>query len=221
MFRLLNSSMKSRSSRISGFTLLEVLLAVSILAIISTVIYSSLFNSLDAMDRTRLKMDHYELIRMAFSLMEMDIQGAYSSPYTDYYGFQGKNEENDGYPADKLTFISTTHKRMMRNAPETDLCEVEYFLLIPDDDEQLPKLYRRTDPTPDKEPESGGTSWEILDNIKGFDIQYYDNLEWLEQWDVVGKYALLPQAVKITLIMVLEDGSEQEFTDWITVPLRA
>jgi len=215
-----NSFSGAETGPTSGFTLVEVLLSVTILAIISSVIYSSLFSSLDAMDSTRTKMDHYERVRLLFSMIEMDLQGAYSSPYTDYYSFRGINDDHEGKPADRIIFLSTTHKRMTRNAAETDLCEIEYALQAAPDDEKGHRLFRRSDPTPDRDMETGGTSWEIMTDIVSLDFQYYEYPDWKNEWESKGLNTALPQAVKITLVLALNDDTEQTFSDWITLPLR-
>ncbi|MBN2383797.1 prepilin-type N-terminal cleavage/methylation domain-containing protein [bacterium] len=203
----------------SGFTLLEVLLSISILAIVSSVIYVSLFSSMDVMDATRTKLDHYELVRLVFSLIEQDLQGAYTSPYTDYYVFQGTNEEHDGQPADRLYFLTTSHRRMLRDAAEGDLCEVDYSLVFSNEENVPHRLFRRTDPTPDRDPDKGGTSWEIIDRVLGFNVEFYNINEWQNVWDGRGANFTLPSAVRITLTLALEDGSTQSFSNWINLPL--
>lgn len=203
----------------SGFTLIEVLLAVVILAIVMSIIYSSLFGSIDAMDATRKKMDVYQRAQLVFTLISQDFEGAYHSDVTSWYSFTGENHERNDYPNDSVSFISTTFKRMSKDTPGTDLCEIGYYLVFPDSESETGKLFRRTDSTPDKETDKGGISWEILDEVVGFNVEYFNQTEWVDVWKTTGINMLLPKAVKITLIFRLNDGTDFKISDFVSLPL--
>jgi len=217
MLLLQNSYLSHRSGE-HGFTLIEVLLAVTILAIVSSVMYSSLFGSLDAMDTTREKMDLYEKARLVFTLMEADFQGAYRSEVTDYYIFKGVDNQNQDMDNDRVIFISTSHKRMIPDAKELELCEVEYSLLFSDRGDEPVTLMRRTDPTPDREPESGGITFVLLENIAGMNVEYFNGREWVPDWNAKGKGMNLPKVIRIELVFLDNHGEEQSFSNWISVP---
>lgn len=171
------------------------------------------------MDNVRANMDLYEQGRLTFALMETDIQGAYTSEYTDYFAFLGENLEHESAASDTLNFITTSHRRFIKNAAETDICEVGYGLVFPTIEDGPGILYRRVDPIPDREPGNGGRSWEVLSGVLAFNLDYYDGNEWNESWTSQGKNLSLPKAVRVTLTM--EDSSEQgfEMIDVINIPL--
>ena len=94
---------------------------------------------------------------------------------------------------------------------EGDFCEVSYFLEQEKDSDQL-SLWRRRDPNPDGEPLSGGNREEIARSVRGLRFEYFDGLDWYDEWGEVKGQAKaensliekpnvsgLPEAVRITL----------------------
>ena len=196
-----------RNPQSNGFTLLEVMLAMGILAVITTVIYASFSTAGRNVEQAETSRDRTDLARTLVAKMSDDIANAYYNPAmkeTIFYGKKSTTTENEPrFDGVALTTLTNWRKPDSR---ETDLWEVGYrFETGPEGDGQV--LVRREKRDLDKErtPLEGGTDMIITDRIKELRLRYYDGTTsaWKEEWDsrTTGR---LPKAVEIRL--VLEDG---------------
>jgi general secretion pathway protein J len=72
--------------RCRGFTLLELMIAISIFAVITTFAYSGLNVVLDAKQQTDEHLERLSKIQLGMHLMQMDIEQAVNRPVRDEYG---------------------------------------------------------------------------------------------------------------------------------------
>ena len=111
---------------------------------------------------------------------------------------------------DALHFTSVNHLRRYKDAQESNLMEVGYYLQncrsLLKEEERSNCLWRRSTPFLDEETDEGGSAAVLLENVQSLDLQYYDleTEEWLTRWltnedgsqSTRGKF---PEAVKITI----------------------
>ncbi|MBA7605892.1 hypothetical protein ES703_13027 [subsurface metagenome] len=176
-----------------GFTLVEILIAVTIVSLILTIIYGSYASSIDTMNYTRKKMDAFSMVRLTLSRMNDEITSSFFSEDSEDVMFAG--EEG------KIDFISSSHERIFKDSKEYDLVEIGYFT-EPDEEgasgsESL-SLWRREDGTPDDDVLEGGEKENLIEGLEGLEFKYYDGEEWRDEWDSKEGEGL-PQAVKVTL----------------------
>lgn len=69
-----------------GFTLLELLIAITVFAILSTIIYSGLKTVLDTEEQTRRHMDQLSQVQIGLHLIQQDIEQAVARPIRDEFG---------------------------------------------------------------------------------------------------------------------------------------
>ncbi len=225
-----------RGGRSRGFTLVEILLAVSLLSIMVTVMYSAFHTMGRIMRRTQQTKDTYQAARLIMARMRQDLSCAYASPTQTNFMFRGENiEEADG-AADALTFVSSGHIISGRDVPEGDFAEISYYL-----DENNPGiLVRREDLSPDDEREVGGTLSILGKNVVGLDLTYLDGTEqtarraggmetlldetleeeeaWLEEWDPEEK-TYLPRAVRINVWLQNERQEVEDFSTTVVLAM--
>ena len=166
-----------------GFSLVEILVAVMILAIICTTIWVTFSGSLDAQFETRLADERIHEIRSALDRMAQEISQAFLSKNqstdkrTQTIFLGSDSQEND-----RLDFTSFSHLRMRRNARESDQCEISYYT---ESNGDTLTLFRREDPYIDEEGESGGKKYILLENLLTFNLRYYDvqRKSWSDVWD--------------------------------------
>lgn len=193
-----------------GFTLLELLVAISILAMVSVLIYSA-FSS---MRRTKVGLervqDRYREGRIAMQRVTRELASAYLSQHlpvdpsllvvqTAFVGTRGN-------PADRVDFNSFSNLRRDRDAHESDQAEISYFGSPDPDGSGTTDLVRRLSTRPDLEPGRGGRVEVLATDIDLFELEYLDAQTglWSETWDstsVVGQPARLPYQVRITLVL--------------------
>jgi general secretion pathway protein J len=192
-----------------GLTLLEVLVSISILALIGTLIYGAL----DGMQRSRKGLarinDRYHQGRGAISRMSRELQSAFLSLHQPPVQAQVVRATSfvgtSSTPYDRVDFNSFSHRRLNRNTHESDQNEISYFA-SKDPDADKTDLARREAKTLDLEPTKGGVVAVLAEDIESFDLQYLDPItgEWQDSWDSsqpAGQLGRLPSQVWITLVL--------------------
>lgn len=207
-----------RRRLVRGLTLLEVMVSIGILALVGTLIYGAF----DGMGRARKGIDaqneRYHQGRRALERMSRELQSAFVSLHrpvsesqrTSMTAFIGKDQR----PADRIDFTSFSHRRVNRDAHESDQNELSYFASRDPDDSKKLDLVRREDETIDLEPERGGVVQVVAENIERFDVSFLDPLtgEWVESWDSTqpsGQLERLPMQVRVELVLRGDDDSDE------------
>ena len=213
-----------------GFTLLEVILAVTVLALIGTMIYGGF--SQTALNKARVEqdVDHSRIIHMALERMTRELSMAFVSTHVNpsldlrvsNTAFVGK----DNGRQDRIDFTSFSHQRLYRNARESDQNEISYFVTEHPDDPGMNVLARREQNRIDEDPRRGGKSQILVENVEEFNVEYFDPLlsEWVDTWDTVNTLAQpnrLPTQVRIRLGVKdpRRPGKTQTFGTRVVIPI--
>jgi general secretion pathway protein J len=213
-----------------GFTLLEVMLAVAVLAVVGTMVYGGF--SQTALNKARVEedVDHSRIIHMALERMVRELTMAFVSTHTNpsldlrvvETAFIGKDNGKD----DRIDFTSFSHRRLYRNARESDQNEISYFVTRHPDDRDVQVLARREQNRIDEDPRRGGKSQILVENIEEFNLEYYDPLlsDWVQTWDtedVLAQPNRLPTQIRILLSVKdpRRRGETQTFGTRVTIPL--
>ncbi|MGK3989010.1 type II secretion system protein GspJ [Sorangium sp. So ce136] len=223
------SALRTRRRRSGGLTLLEVLVSVAILALIGTLIYGAF----DGMSRSRAGIsrisDRYHQGRGAIARVSRELQEAFLSRHQPadkniavrLTAFAGQ----DSSPADRVDFTAFAHRRLLRNAHESDQCEIGYFGSRDPERDRL-DLVRREAKTIDIEPTRGGVVNVLAEDIESFNIQYLDPLtgEWVDSWDSTqpaAQFDRLPSQVWVTLVLNGGPGGEPiKFETKVPIPMQ-
>ena len=187
------------------------------LAIILTAVYAAYTSNLDAIQAARVSGQSLQTARMVFDRMSKDLQSALiglNVPDKKVRpGLIGENREIDGRPADRLDFTTLAHLFLTEGSPNTDLCEVGYFLEEDEEDGGF-ILYRRDHGIVDEGITKGGQAFELARMVTGMDILFQDiNGEEVDEWNTMeGPHKdRLPALIRITLTLMNERGDEQTF----------
>jgi general secretion pathway protein J len=213
-----------------GFTLLEVILAVTIFALVGTMIYGGF--SQTALNKARVEedVDHSRVVHMTLERMARELTMAFVSTHANpspdlravETAFIGKDNGKD----DRIDFTSFSHRRLYRNARESDQNEISYFVTEHPDDPGMQVLARREQNRIDDDPRRGGKSQILVEKVTEFNVEYFDPLlsDWVQAWDtddVLAQPNRLPTQVRIRL--AVEDprrrGQTQTFGTRVTIPL--
>lgn len=191
-----------------GFTLIEILLAVSLIAMMATLVFGSLYVTTSAMDAARAKSADEQIVRRTLSLMIDELAVSESRATGPWMGI---NDQRDGQPADSVAFLTMGQFRGADSAKDTELVRIVYTR---EGDRLLRfsrrNLYSLTDESIEKV--------ELATKVKGFNVRYYDGKSqlWLDEWDSRGK----PGAPKAILLeLTLLQGKEEPVTvrQWVSV----
>jgi len=217
-----SSYLSSRKN--SGFTLLELMLAIAISAIVILTVNFAFFQSNKNIEAVRTQREAYETIRIVMDRMIKDLTCAYvpteerqmTANEFSMYRFVGTNDDSDGVDKDTISFTTTTDIGFSK--VPGGVCEVDYYLKEMEDKKGVFSLMRREDPTPHQGITKTGNEMEIAEGVLGMNIIYIDNsnLE-VNEWDLAQRLAL-PKQVKVTLTM--EAGKEKvNFSMAASLPL--
>jgi general secretion pathway protein J len=210
-WRAARVSRRARRGSRAGLTLIEVLISVTILALVASLIYGAF----DGMSRSRAGLgrinDRYHQGRSALSRMSRELQSAFISAHQPLVISQAVRNTvfwgKDSSTTDRIDFNSFSHRRLSRDAHESDQNELSYFVSRdPEAPGQKMDLVRRESPLLDLEPEKGGVIQVLCEDIESFDVQYLDQStgEWTDTWDSsqpAAQFGRLPLQVRITLLL--------------------
>ncbi len=209
------------------FSLMEIMVAVAILGMISTLIYGTFSQSLEIPQYLRNIQERYHKVRIAMDRMTTEISMAYLSKHVDpnseespRYIFRVKNEE----PGDRIDFTSLAHMKMYEDVDESDQCEIGYFMEPDAENTDTYNLMRREQPRIDAEPGWGGKKQVLAEDVLGFNVRMWDENEknWVEEWDTtqIERFERMPPFVSIELTIMDENEREITFYTKAQIMLR-
>jgi general secretion pathway protein J len=212
-----------------GFTLLEILIAIFIFAIIITTVFASyriVFSNTDIINK---EITSYEMARNCLNRMIMDLQSVHVSlppGYTppdfddppDPFRIVGETTDIKGNGFPWLRFTSLAHLPL-RNNKHGGIVEIGYYIQGTDDAGFI--LKRADNSYPFQDFEEKASDPVLCEDVKALTIKYLDQEgEEYDVWDSddeTYEYAT-PKAVKIKL--ELETGSEPLlFETMVTLPV--
>jgi prepilin-type N-terminal cleavage/methylation domain-containing protein len=203
-----------------GFTIAEVLVAILITSIVAGVIYGSYLGGLRIIYDSQQDMERTHMASLILDRIASDLACAFLRADKEYLFFVGTGGGEGEYPSDSVTFISSHHERQERDARESTLSIVSYFLAPGDKDELF--ILRREDPRLDDDPFSGGETRVIGEGVAGLKFEYNGEEGRTSSWDS-RESASLPTAVRVKLVFRTDEdagGKEGEeavrYTTFVT-----
>jgi general secretion pathway protein J len=211
-------------------TLIEVLVSITILAGIALLIYGAFDSISRGKKGEEMRVDRAHQGREAVNRIARELQTAFLSLHnpqnpsliTRTTAFVAQH----GAQYDRVDFASFSHKRIERDAKESDQCELGYFVVHDPESSEKMDLVRREQTPIDTEPKKGGVVNVLAEDVEAFNLKYLDPLtaQWLEQWDttqITGQPGRLPLAVKISLTLKgLPNGKPYAFTTKVFLPIQ-
>jgi len=199
--------------RQNGFTLLEVMIALGILAAMALAMFVATQQTLNSKQSTEDRDDANHSIVQALNRMSDDLDMAVIVKSKDLLGPNFDGEYAFEGTEERLDFVSFSHQRFIADSKESDIAEISYYLApMPDDPGKL-MLMRREATKVDKNLQEGGTAYTLLDGVESLRFEYLDQKsgEFKKTWDSksIDFNNQLPQAVKITIEAILPDTEDK------------
>ncbi|MBW1935223.1 MAG: prepilin-type N-terminal cleavage/methylation domain-containing protein [Deltaproteobacteria bacterium] len=205
-----------------GFTLLEILIAIFILAIVLSLLYTSFTGTLHNIEQTETKADVYQMARVTLDRVVEDLECAFISSRSKH-GFVGQAIETEGRHRDTLSFISRAHLVLDEEDPGQEITRISYTTGEGYEGQGL-ALFRSDAPLFLGKPEEEATGSMICDNLESLRFTYYDEKgEEFDSWDSTKEEFKdrLPTRVSILLEIVNKDDPESplRFYTGVTLPM--
>ena len=211
--------MSAIPSPTKGFTLLEILIALVLLAILTTVLYGSYFAVVRARDRAYDGMEARRELGATFDLLRREISAAkYYDPAEvkppkekQLLRFVVEDRDSFGKPASNLELTTLTPSSGGAGLG-SGIINVQYRMLEKDKQQILTRRERDIFLTPEALPVD-----PQMEHISSFLVECYDGSKWVKTWntDLNGS---LPARVRIT-IQFNEGGKPVEFMVYATPKL--
>jgi general secretion pathway protein J len=203
----------------SGFTLIEVMLALAILAFITSLMWGS-FSQL-AKDKKGLEASQERLhtVRVALMRMSRELEMAYLSDNQDTsVAYRPTFLTSSSQSAvDELSFSTFAHQRLRGGLAEGDSAVVTYFGARDPEDGRVTNLMRKETRRLQAEDAKTlpGETYILCPNIAQVKYSFYDykKKEWQREWNTntIGS-DFLPSHVRITLVVIDEHGREDSYS---------
>jgi len=215
-------------SRPNGFTLIEVLLAIALFAIIIVSLFSSYTGSLKVMKIAEPQADLYRKARVALARISDDLQSAYYIPGEDDTAggegtihFVGTDEMIDVRDADTLRFTSRGHVSFGGEKAAVGLTNISYYLEEADDGLIL---YRADVPLYGPQPDKKTAGLVLCDGLAGINFSYFDEAgDRYDEWDLAdgARGGKLPSraAIQIRLNGESKDAPVLTFSTAVVIPI--
>jgi len=194
-----------------GFTLLELLVALVLLAILSGALYGTYFSVMRGSEAARERTEPLRDVRAALDLLRRELAAAYFDSANKRLHFVVEDRDVFGKPASILDFTAFTVPRS-GSVPSSDVMAVRYKPVEREAQQlilsrQTQDLYLDTKPLP----------YPLTEQIEGFLVECYDGTQWVKSWDSTLN-AGLPKAVRVTFYV--QGGDKPAGFSAIVLPRR-
>ena len=169
-----------------GFTIIELVVAIMIAAIISGAVASSLSQLGRARNISRIRMTASRRASDALESIRRDVQSAVRSD--DLFDTRLRlapevvRSPVGEVDRDQLLLFNTRLRpiRTIDYSGEGDEYETQYRI---EEDRDGPALWRRRDAVPDEFEDAGGIAEPIGDGVIGVRFEAFDGQSWVQEWD--------------------------------------
>ncbi len=214
--------------RARGFTLIEVVVAVGITAMMGVLIGAAFQSGYRTKELVEAEADHYRALRTGTERMVREVSAAFVSDHYDTRRFRDQNDRPTNFigTRDRLLFTTMAHQRLYADAKESDQMVVEYYAKSAPaaGGQSRINLVRREDSILDDRIDRGGTEDVLVENIKRIDFAYWDSdkKDWVDEWDTrrIEKKSILPVRVRISINSLDENGREARYVTQARIVLN-
>jgi type II secretion system protein J len=218
----------TRNERPSGFTLVEILVAVTIVVAIVSMVYGSYATTTKGMSVCQADMATSARARLALGLMAAQLRCAYlphdpneDEPMTSSLAaaagrhgapglFWGDADDPRG---NVLSFVTTSRTGGAQDA--RGLCHVTYRYTRSGG---TLSIARRHWPADQRELETA-TGLPVLNKVRDLRLRFHDGYRWHDRWDIAARRAL-PRVVGIALLVADETGRQRRYATAVPVLCR-
>jgi prepilin-type N-terminal cleavage/methylation domain-containing protein len=191
---------------VCGFTLMEMLLALAVSAIVLAAMGGVFYSAIRLRERTTALLEETTPVRQALAFLRRDLQGALP-PGGLLAGDFKCGAVNSGIGATAGLQFSTTTGTLQDNVPYGDVQEVTYELRDPviRTNRFGKELIRTVSRNLLSSAALDYGEQFLLSNVQTLQFECFDGMEWREFWDTSLNDTNLPNAVRVRIELVAEN----------------
>jgi prepilin-type N-terminal cleavage/methylation domain-containing protein len=204
-----------------GFTLIEMMLAIGVLALILVMLASSFSTIAHSKVHAEGRLIVDREGRALLWQLTKELRNAVQTPYTaSNVALYGNGHMGNGAPIDTITMstFSGGHRRAITGlTPET----IVTYNLNPNPDQPGWYMLQRSQQSGLLTSSVAQQTTVLADNILSLHFRYFDGQKWGESWDSssLPRGTQLPIAVAIQIQMAAPGGRVMDFATQVTVPM--
>ncbi|HYA02706.1 MAG TPA: type II secretion system protein GspJ [Syntrophobacteria bacterium] len=163
----------------AGFTLIEILIALAILALVLSSLFSAYSETLATTELVETSKEVDQAARLTLAQMADDLKSLYQQevkgdPKDSPYRFVGGGKETEGDTLEVMTFASTGHLGFDPTGPSMCINRIAYVLRKAKEGDQYFQLIRRERPFADFEGQGEEREVELADAVEELVVSYGD-----------------------------------------------
>ena len=196
----------------AGFSLLEIILALAIIALVLAAIAPAMIGTLRAQRQASRVLEPLVHEQLAFSMLRDDLLSAPKPTGSVAQPFKVENDQSNGRRGDTLTVFCDAppplHPKIALRAAELGQAVITWTLLQAEDGRGLAWARSRsanllatgTAPTPEDE--------VLLDHVAELTLETLSGTTWSRTYDSDQKGGVLPLAVRVTYVLLDAQGEK-------------
>jgi general secretion pathway protein J len=182
-----------------GFTLLELLLALAITALVLAAAYTTLFSLSQAQERAAHGMEQRRALRNSLDLLRRELSSVLFRTGDQRFRFMVQDRDFYGKPASIMQYATLAPPS---EGVSSDLVRMRYQTVEADTSALV--LQRSSQGLFLTDERSGG--YPLLDSLEGFLVECHDGSRWVKTWDTT-MTATLPKMIRVTVTLQEGDRS--------------
>jgi len=186
--------------RRGGFTLLEILLALSVLSVLLLLLLSAFTGAARVRETLSSRSREFRQIRLVLDRVGTDLMGAFAVTAREESALSVSEDQLSGMPAATLVFTAFQLPDGDIGRPPAEIVKIRYFPRIGADGVTL-ELHREQSDLPfvgNKIPLREST---VAEGLRGFRVEVFDGTTWVKEWPPGGgSKTALPRKAAVTLV---------------------
>jgi len=188
--------MNAAPSKHKGFTLMEMLVAMTLMVAAAACLYSSLYTAFRARRSAEYALNPTLTAWRAIELLKQDLCGALPPTGILAGGFVGADgQDGKGYDNDSIV-LHTTYVHTLDDTLSDGISMVE---LVMEEDAESWRLVRRVSGNLLSPRAIEATTQVLCRGVRSLNIRYWDGFSWRDEWDSAAYDDTLPAAIELDL----------------------